>query len=161
MGTTIDPAIGISILALMLSIAGFFIAREETKKLSEAQNLLVLIDYLQRSSVRTARGVVLGSLDKKPYTEWGDEDKESASEVAASFDVAGILARKGTVDRRVIVDNWGSSIIRCYEICRPCIEEQRSRQLEQFQARYWDDFDWLYDEARAVILEGPSEGHNK
>jgi hypothetical protein len=128
-----------------------FITHEQTKRISEAQNLLVLIDYLQRDDVRNARKMVLKELVTRDYSSWSEIEKDEASLVPASFDVAGILIQSGAVNETAIVNNWGSSIVRCFDVCKPLIAERRNMQLEGFQERYWDDFEWLYERAKSVI----------
>ncbi len=117
----------------------------EMRNASRAQNLLSLVQFLQAPDVRAARKMVRVELPKVPFEQWDKErDWSFASTVCSSYDVAGIVLREGLVTTHPIVENWGSSIRDCYHTCEPFIKEMRRTSGEN----YWDDFEWLCDEAK-------------
>lgn len=102
---------------------------------------LGLIAFLQSSEVRKARSLVRGVLSQKPLQEWTQKDREAASIVVSNYDVAAALLRSGLLPLDLVTNNWGSSIIHCYTVLHPYIEEQRS--LPDGHEKYWSNFEWL------------------
>ncbi|MEA2239623.1 MAG: hypothetical protein QOC81_4347 [Thermoanaerobaculia bacterium] len=107
---------------------------------SRTQGLLTLIEYLQRPAVSESRGVLLG-LGETDFKEWTREQRLAVERAISAYDVAGILIRDGAIPdaKAILVDNWGYSIRRCFEIAAPFVTEIRGTRGE----RYWDDFEWL------------------
>ncbi len=112
---------------------------------SRAQGGLSLVAFLQAAEVRTARHVVRDVLSKKPVAEWSVEERQSASLVTSNYDVAAALIRAGLAPAELITANWGPSIMHCYQVLKPFIDEQRGRLGGS--PRYWSNFEWLNDEA--------------
>jgi len=82
--------------------------------------------------------------------------------VAASYDLVATLLRTGVADDRLILQSCGASIIRCHEACSPMVDAFREGMPEALGRSYWDDFDWLADEARTVIgHSGPVSGPSR
>ena len=108
-----------------------------------SQSLLTLIDYLQRPGTPEARGVLMG-LDGTDFQEWTREQKLAAERAISAYDVAGILIRDGAISdaKEILIDNWGFSIRRCYDIAAPFIADTRKTRGEG----YWDDFEWLAEQ---------------
>lgn len=111
---------------------------------SKAQSGLELVAFLQTPEVREARRHVRESLAKKPLADWTSDDRKTAALVVANYDVAAALIREGLGPVSLIAGNWGPSIKHCFEILRPYIEEQRSR--DGGCATYWSNFEWLYSQ---------------
>lgn len=115
-----------------------------TRDASVAQNMLAVVNFLQVEDVRAARTVVRQELRSIPMSEWSSKQREAASRVCATYDVAAVLLREGLVPLRPFADNWGPSIKDCYQILLPFIE---SMQLPQNSGpRYWNDFGWLHEQ---------------
>lgn len=110
---------------------------------SRAQSGLSLVAFLQAPEVRTARHCVREVLSQKPHHEWSAEERQSASQVTANYDVAAALIRAGLAPVELVAANWGPSIRHCYEILIPYIEEHRTRTGAD--PRYWSNFKWLYE----------------
>lgn len=125
--------------------------REDAQTMARTTNLLALAEFLQNSDARAARRHVLHTLASKPYVEWTDADRLEAGRVCSSYDLAGILVRRTLVDKDLVVDNWGPSIFRCYQVLRPHIQEMQT--MDRGGSRYWDDFVWLQEEARKHHVE--------
>lgn len=85
------------------------------------------------------------ALAGKPLKDWNRNDRIQADVASAAYDLVGILGRPGVVPPDMIIDNWGDSVIKCYKAAKPLIEEYRvtDRRGEHF----WDDFEWLYNQA--------------
>ena len=111
---------------------------------SAGQNILTLVSFLQTPDVRSARHRLLVITRGKAYDAWDHEDRAAASLVASSYDIAGITIRLNVVRAEPFLDNWGPSIVGCYQILQPFIAEMR----RAMGARYWDDIVWLQDQVR-------------
>jgi len=143
--------LGITAVLVIQAIGTFFIATAfivyflqllTMRKNAKDQNLIVLINHLQENEVRKARRTVINKLHLLQLSEWiGIDDYEDAAGlVCSTYDVAGIMIKKGLVDSEPILDNWGRSIIWCYQILVRYIVERRKASGD----KYWDDFVNLY-----------------
>ena len=106
--------------------------------------------------------MVLTELAGIPASAWSEGQRAVASAVAASYDLVATLLRTGVADDRLILQSCGASIIRCHEACSPMVDAFREGMPEALGRSYWDDFDWLADEARTVIgHSGPVSGPSR
>lgn len=112
---------------------------------SRSQNLLALIEFLQRPAFVEARGVLM-SLGNTPPEQWTNDQRFGADRAIAGYDIVAILLREGAISRgkETIIENWGHSIRTCYAAAAPHIQKAR----ETRGANYWDDFEWLAREAQ-------------
>nr|NLI49340.1 hypothetical protein [Propionibacterium sp.] len=117
----------------------------------DVQSILAVVDYLQRPDIRDSRRVVLTELESIPAPHWTAEQRAIASGVAASYDLVGTLLRTNAVDGALILQSYGASIIRCHETCLPMIDDFRENMPAALARSYWDDFDWLAEEARKML----------
>ena len=155
-------AIVFSFIAII--VAGFtaWYAREQVKvgkrtldesiRSGEAQNFISLIDHLQREDVRKARALVLGELATTDYKSWTIDQKRTASLVPSSYEVAGILVRNRLVIEEAFIGSYGPSIIRCYEVCLPLLQEYRQQMSTGTRYTYMENFEWLYRVAKAAPM---------
>jgi hypothetical protein len=118
---------------------------------SQAQNILALVSFLQEESIRSARRTVRATLRERKWPKWKNQDelRRDVDKVCSSYDVVAIIVRKGLVPKDIIIDNWGPSVIDCYETVEPYIQEMR--RPENSGPRYWDDFTWLYEESKGAF----------
>lgn len=114
---------------------------------SKAQNLLEVVNFLQGNEVRAARAVVREQLRNKEMSKWDDLERQAASRVCSTYDVAAILLREGLVPIEPFADNWGPSIKDCYEVLLPYITEMQAPSRSG--PEYWNDFGWLYQQVAA------------
>lgn len=152
--TTELVLVAVTILATLAALFSAWFAHQQVKvaqQTNEAQNLIALINHLQREDVREARRIVLESLVEKSYQTWSDDDTNHASLVCASYDVAGILVRNGLVSQEIVVENYGRSIKECFKICRPLIEDYRGETSSALKTQYWNDFEWLYKKVEYIV----------
>lgn len=117
---------------------------------SQAQSTLTLVAFLQQQEVREHRTVVRERLSKKAFTEWTSDERRSAAFVVANYDVAAAMIRAGVAPPALIVENWGPSIVHCHEVLTPFIAEKRAEPGNT--PRYWQNFDWLAQQARVGAL---------
>ncbi|MCI0579166.1 MAG: hypothetical protein L0332_07005 [Chloroflexi bacterium] len=131
-------------------IAGTFIVYwrqlRTMQKASDAENFLALINFVQASEVREARFQVRRHISKLQRDQWSANDEEAASLVASTFDIAGMLIRHGLVPPKPFLDNWGPTIVACYEVLGGYIQELR--QPDKSGPNYWKDYDWPYEQAK-------------
>jgi hypothetical protein len=125
---------------------------ETARSASTAQHVLALATFLQAEHVRDAREQVRVRLGSKAFLDWDHDDRRHASRVCSTYDVAAIVIRMGLVPAEPFVHNWGPSIIACYKIAKPLIDELQRE--ENSGKTYWDDLDWLYKQA--VLAIGPA-----
>ena len=153
-------ALVISVLAILAATLSALFARQQVRvarSASRAQSLLAVLDYLQRADIRDSRREVLAVLTAVPSSAWTEEQRAAAANASASYDLVGTLLRGGVIDRAPIIQSYGASIIRCHEVCAPMIESLRGNMASTLARSYWDDFDWLADEARREFgHSGPS-----
>ena len=144
----------LSILAIVVAAVSALFARQQVqvaKSSSRVQSILAVVDYLQRPDIRDSRRVVLTELKSIPAPHWTAEQRAIASGVAASYDLVGTLLRTNAVDGALILQSYGASIIRCHETCLPMIDDFRKNMPAALARSYWDDFDWLAEEARKML----------
>ena len=134
-------------LAMIATFIVYALQLRAMRKSSEGQNFLSLVDYLQAQDVREARRVVRTTLKEKVSNSEPlcDSEDRAASLVCSTYDVAAILIRSGVVPAKPFIENWGPSIRDCYEVLRPYIKKMQ--QPENSGPEYWDDFDWVYQQA--------------
>jgi hypothetical protein len=113
---------------------------------ASAQNLFSLINYLQEPESRDARAWVLQRLPGKDVETWEEDDRNYASRVCSKYDVVGLLVRDGIVPKGPVLSSWGPSIRKCHETLEPFIRTMQAKH----GGSYWDDFDWIYAEARKL-----------
>ncbi|MFZ0034317.1 MAG: hypothetical protein WAK60_04945 [Sedimentisphaerales bacterium] len=107
-----------------------------------AQSILALMNFLQDDKVRAARATVIKSLSRKKMEDWSEEEKNAASKVCSTYDIAAILIKMGLVPSKPFVENWGPSIKKCYKVLEPFISEMQ--KPENAGPDYWNDFGDLY-----------------
>ena len=118
---------------------------KESRKASNSQNLLTLIDFLQSEEVRKARTHVIKRLEGRKYVDWTDEDKDFGATVASSYGSAGVILHSELLDISPIITSWGSSIKNTHNILKPLIDE-----LQIYNGPgYWYYYDWLNDKVIA------------
>jgi hypothetical protein len=131
-------------LAMLATFMVYFHQLRQMQRGSTGQNILALVTFLQAPYVRDARTTVRKSLRAIPYENWSDKEKQDASLVCSTYDVAAILIlQQHLVPKEPFVSNWGPSIKDCYEVCKPHIAEMQ--KPENSGATYWNDFGELYD----------------
>lgn len=149
----------LSILALLTAAVSATFTRQQVhvaQATSRVESILTLVNYLQRPDIRDGRRVVITDLENRPVSDWTVDQRAVASGVAASYDLVGTLVRTGVVDGALILQSYGASIIRCHGVCSPMVSQFRNEMPAALARSYWNDFDWLADEARMVIgYDGP------
>ena len=115
---------------------------------SRAQNLISLVDYIQRPEHRDARRHLL-ELKDHPMSDWSYENRIFAERACSSWDITGILLREGAVPNalEIVLNTWGYSIANCYEVATDLIRETRTVR----GSRYWDEFEWLAKQAQKQL----------
>lgn len=153
-------AVVVSVFAFLAAASSALYARQQVRvaqSASRAQSLLAVLDYLQRPDIRDSRREVLTVLNTVPASAWTEIQRATASNASASYDLVGTLLKSGVVDKEPIIQNYGASIIRCHEVCTPMIKGFRANMPDALARSYWDDFDWLADEARKEFGPGTAE----
>lgn len=107
---------------------------------SQSQNVLTLIDYIQRADHRDARRTLF-KLENKLFDDWSIEDQKFAEMACSGWDTVGLVLRNTTIPGalEVIVGNWRHSIHRCHILTG----QLRDRLRDERDPDFWDDFDWL------------------
>lgn len=112
---------------------------------SIGKNTIDLINMLQAQHVRVARTYVIQKIST-PFPFGDFQAEEAAATVVAAYDIAAILIREKHVDRRVFVDDFGPSVIKCYD----ALEEFIKKRQEQAGPRYWNDIGELARECKKL-----------
>jgi hypothetical protein len=142
----VQTIIGIAIISTFIV---YYCQLMAMRNASKGQNTISIINILQDSEVRKARKIVIKDLSTKEYATWTDEEKDSASIVCSNYDILSILiAKQGFVENKLFLDNWGPSIIKCYNILKCHIEEMQKPQNSG--SNYWNDFKLLYGKCKTI-----------
>jgi hypothetical protein len=115
-----------------------------TKRAEIGRNSIELLKYLQQEQIQSARRQVITRLRGKPLDQLNDEDSAAAGTVCASYDQAGVLIKRGIVDKTMFLHTWGASIVVTRFILSSFIEQRR----QEMGATYYEHFDWLRDQAQ-------------
>jgi hypothetical protein len=143
--------------AVVLTFVVYWRMLRSMQQASSGQSILSLVDYLQRQDMQDARGLVIGELGNNPLDKWSPAQRRAASMVCSSYDVAGILARRGFVPLDLLTDSYAASILRCYSAGKPLITELR--RLDNASARVntrWSNFEWLYTQTATRYPDVPT-----
>jgi len=142
----VQTIIGVAIISTFVV---YYCQLMAMRNASKGQNTISIINILQDSEVRKARKIVIKELALKEYVTWTDDEKDSASIVCSNYDMLSILiSKKGFVENKIFIDNWGPSIIKCYNILKPHIDEMQKPQNSG--ANYWNDIKLLYDKCKTI-----------
>lgn len=130
---------------LLLGIfAAWFVVLQlrEMRRATLAQTFWPIALYLQSAECRGARRVALNIADTE-FSKWTDEEKGQAEVAGNAYDLVGILFRSTQLNHKVISGEWRVSIIRCWNKLEPMVKVYRAQRDEN----YWNDFEWLYQQA--------------
>jgi len=145
-GQWIETAIAfLEFLVVAVGIAFAVYQLREMKKDRTAQIFLGIVSLLQEPKCREARRSLI-QLDERDFTKWSDEQKSHAEHACNTYDVVAILLQREVIDPTMITAEWRNSIIRCWNNAQPMISAYRRERGQD----YWDDFDWLYEEAKKL-----------
>ena len=113
---------------------------EAARDASRSQNILALIDYIQRPDHRDARRTLF-SLEGRQFSDWSKDERKSAEMACSGWDTVALVLRNTTVTNalEMIVGNWRHSIYRCHALTGELQAQLRADR----DPEYWDDFDWL------------------
>jgi hypothetical protein len=103
------------------------------------------VEIIQDEERRKDRGRVFELSERKlPYASWSEADRHAGERVCHSYDQVGIMIRAGMFPKELIVDSWGDSLRRIWPILDPMVRKYRKLKGSR---EYWDDFEWLANEA--------------
>ena len=139
----IQGAVGMAIFATFII---YYRQLKVMRSASDAQNILAVVNLLQREDVRSARRIVRQELEGLMFSLWTPEHKTAAALVCSSYDMAAILIKNGLVPADIFIKEWGPSIIHCRDILNDYLVEMR--RLKGSSSEYWNDFDLLYEKAK-------------
>jgi hypothetical protein len=122
----------------VVALVALLVARSQVKAFSTFELTKLMHDR------RLDRETVLIKLRDKPFSEWSEEETQTAARVCASYDLLGHALRSGFSSRKFFIRPGASSISRTYETLRPYIEHVSS----QSKAEYWPSYKWLYCKAK-------------
>ena len=129
---------GLTGAAILATFWIYYFQLRAMRDASKGQNLLSVTSYLQQSEVRCARTHAITVLKKMEYSNWSEDDRQKASLVCSTYDVAAIFVKYGLYDKELFLETYGPSLSKCYEAVKPFCDEIRTP--EKAGTRYWDDF---------------------
>jgi hypothetical protein len=129
---------GITGAAILATFWIYYFQLRSMRQASKGQNLLSVTSYLQQSEVRSARTHAITVLKDKEYSKWSEDDRQHASLVCSTYDVAAIFIKSGLYDKDLFLDTYGPSLSKCYKAVKPFCDDIRTPG--KAGARYWDDF---------------------
>lgn len=133
-----------------ISLVAAIIQLISETKAQNLQSFFYLHKYLSQDSLGFARKVVRTKLCNSPYEQWGEEEKEFANRVCASYDQTGILISIGILSKKTkvgfLLSSWGRSIVDQYESLKPFLDDKQTPN--QTGREFFWHFAWLYKEAK-------------
>jgi hypothetical protein len=117
---------------------------EAARDSSRSQNILALIDYIQRPEHRDARRLLF-SLEGKDFTKWTTDERKHAEMACSAWDTVGLVLQNTSIAgaKDMITGNWRHSIFRCHALTA----ELKTVLREERDPDFWDDLDWLCEHA--------------
>ncbi|MFD9549326.1 hypothetical protein ACFWBG_18180 [Nocardia salmonicida] len=150
---TIAAGAGVSTAVIALGAAILVVWQvTEMRRAAYASAFKVVHDLLQTEEIRQDRRFVMANLRDQPFAVWSDDAKIRAERVCASYDSVGIMCRMRLIPLEVVVDPWGDSIRKCWNVLRPLVESYRQ---ERGVPGHWGDFQRLA--GRANELHGQQQ----
>ncbi len=111
-----------------------------------AQAFQNCVAMIQDPTVVAARGTIFSMNENKtPLLEATPEQIAAIDIICRTYDVVGMIAQWGMIPKEIIVDSWCDSIRRLWPICEPRVKQRRSDQKAD---EFWDDFEWLFNQAK-------------
>ncbi len=127
-----------SILLVAVSTAILAWELYELKRATAATAYSTALSFLQTDEMRSARKSTF-ALEAKPYASWDSDEKSMVSKVCQGYDLVAIMVSNGMLPERILVENWGHSMLLTWQIAKPLAHERRTERGED----YWDDFERL------------------
>jgi hypothetical protein len=108
---------------------------------THAQSYSVAREILQNEDLRLARKLIfkLGNKSKQ-VDKWSKKEVELAEMVCHTYDSVAQMVRHKLLQRKIIIESWGASIVRSWEILEPLVLKYRN---DWNAPETWDDFEWL------------------
>jgi hypothetical protein len=124
------------------------------REASRTQNLIALIDFIQRPTHVESRRVLI-NLDGRPLSNWTDDERRSAERACSAWDAVAILLRHDSMQEaaQIVLSTWKTSIAPCYTVAsKELLGTLRTMRGTDF----WDDFEWLAQKALGEINDNGS-----
>ena len=115
------------------------------RKSLHSDSYKAIIDILQEKEVREARKALFKMKGSKLCGNCTPTEEDNIEMVCQTYDSVGQLVRNEFIPKKFVIDNWGHSILYCWEISIPHINKLRT---ESKSNKIWDDFEWLYYETK-------------
>lgn len=126
---------------------------EAARSASYSQNIISLIDYIQRTDNRAARSHLFG-IENFSFHSWSESDKRQAEIVCSTWDSVALILNTSGNSRSIteIVKYWRHSIWRSHK----CTEDLRRAVRAERNPEMWLGFDWLAQQATQgyVVVDG-------
>ncbi len=125
------------IAALAVLITTFFVARQVGLQARDVDNdekrymretLTLVHDTLQDPGFREARLAFFGGAHQKDYATLDSEDKRHARRILSVYGLLWRMVNYRAVDEGLLVDYWGSALIRDWERLENFVSGERLRQ---------------------------------
>ncbi len=117
----------------------------ETKRTADIDCFLRAASILQDETLRSDRAFLFlhESIDSKSPDSWFLDRTTSAERVCSSYDLVGILLKKGLLPKDLILDAWSDSIKKSWQATRDLVDFRRKRDGDSI----WNHFEWMNKEA--------------
>ena len=127
------------VLAMAVVYAGY--QSREARRTRQLTTILGGYERLHGRAARDGRRELYQTASKKsPHIS--NDDQQLIESVIADFQFLGQLVEMGLVDSDVVADLYYSTVIRCWQACKPFIDDERNRRNSTRYAYY---FEYLYD----------------
>ena len=119
-----------------------------TKSVEGSNLLRLIVDVLDDDARHSARKrmMVLWT-EGVPLERWTEADRRDGERVVRTFDLMGMMVRRGLLDHDLVVQTWGIRIMQMHSAVYSLLAELRERN----GPTYMSHFDWLEREARSAV----------
>jgi hypothetical protein len=150
MPINVDPGLAIAFSGVLIAVVQLWLGYRR----AILENTFKIFDRLQEKEARADRfevGRILSDAENSPegFRGISSNDRARLAGIGSTFGFAGLLARKGKVDLRLLVEFWGNSILYNHKRLQP-YRDYRDKRFGSTEGTSWMHFDWLAQKAEMI-----------
>jgi hypothetical protein len=137
-------ATGVGAAAGVVAVVVYVLQTLVARSARSAQGIVAAIGVLNSTEAQAARHRARSGKTAAEVQHWNQEQRDWATLVCNTYDLAGILVARKVVPEEVVLDDWGPSIEHQWEKFTALIEERRASGSGE---THWKNFEHLYNRA--------------
>jgi len=134
-----------TLFANVATVAALFFLLYEIRQSTKSRYLegaVHLFEYFNTEESKEARRIIYSAGALKHDIE--EEERKSAEQIWAYFNQMGILVKEGLLPRKIALEMYSETTIRCWKALEKNIKEERKKRQVPTYMHY---FEWLYNES--------------